>query len=195
MRGRDGGSTVSMFLTRCSANVSHAVAIANMVRFASGSLNVSASSRHLSAFSRYCPTRSGVRPVPAVRKTVGGNVAQISLFQGYSSSGDERGLQSSRSVCARAPAGGVLWTAALFKLGHSGITRRPMTPVRVAGLIACRRRESPLKMPLVQKHDYGNGRHVASIVLLGNHMAGSHHGQWLWRHAPQSPFSRFQAST
>jgi hypothetical protein len=152
MRGRDGGSTVSMFLTRCSANVSHAVAIANMVRFASGSLNVSASSRHLSAFSRYCPTRSGMRPVPAVRKTVSGNVAQISLFQGYSSSGDERGLQSSRSVCARAPAGGgVLWTAALFKLGHSGITRRPMTPVRVAGLIAYRRRESPLKMPLVQK--------------------------------------------
>ena len=69
-RGDHSGSRPdSMFLTRCAANVSHASAIANMVRFASGSLNVSASSRHLSAFSRYWSTRSGMRPVPTVRNT------------------------------------------------------------------------------------------------------------------------------
>ena len=82
---------VSMFLTRCAANVSHAAAMANSVRLASGSLNNSASSKHLSAFSRYWSTRSGMRPVPTARRAAQRvNIAHTTLFRRPTPTGGER---------------------------------------------------------------------------------------------------------
>jgi len=57
--------SVFLFLECCSAKISHARDIATMVRLASGCLNLWASSKHFSAFSRYlCDSPSSVMRRP-----------------------------------------------------------------------------------------------------------------------------------
>jgi hypothetical protein len=74
LAGGDGGSftgdagsltgAVSMFLSRCAANISHAFAMTSRERLLSGSLNVLTRSRHFSALRRYRSINSVTRPSP-----------------------------------------------------------------------------------------------------------------------------------
>src|SRR5262249_13860147 len=58
----------SVFLLTCSANASHALAIASSDRLLSRSLDLWASARHFSAFDRYQSVRSVMPPVPGCQR-------------------------------------------------------------------------------------------------------------------------------